>query len=81
MDRPGGPSHLPAEDLQVAGDGPDAAVEVWQVELLVGRVQIIVGKSEAHHHAGNSEIPVEDADDRDRAARPDVHRLFAEGLL
>src|ERR1700690_4186102 len=54
---------LPGENLQVSGDGFDAAVEVRQVELLVRRVQIVVGESEAHHDAGDAEVAVEDADD------------------
>src|SRR5690242_6104836 len=39
------------ENLQVARHGFDPAVEVWQVELLVRRVEVIVWQAESHHHA------------------------------
>src|ERR1017187_2964457 len=72
---------LPGEDFQVAGDGFDAAIEVRQVELLVGGVQVVVGESEAHHDAGDAEVAVEDADDGDGTAAAYVDRLLAELLL
>src|ERR1035438_4645304 len=44
---------------QEARDGFRTAIEIGQVEFLVGRVQIVVGQTEAHHHAGNSQVLVE----------------------
>ena len=41
------PALLP-QDLEEADDGLDPAVEVRDVELLVGGVQVVVGEAEAH---------------------------------
>src|ERR1035437_3738431 len=72
---------VPCENLQVARHGFDAAIEVRQVELLVGRVQVVVGESETHHDAGDPQVAVEDADDGDGTAAADVDRLLAELFL
>ena len=46
---------------QVAHDPHDldAAIGIGQVQLFVGRVQIIVRKTEAQHHAWNTQALVE----------------------
>ena len=44
---------LSAHLLKEQADGFDPAVEVRDVKLFIGSVQIVVGKPEAHHHAGN----------------------------
>ena len=72
---------LTAQYFQIPRHRFDAPVEIGQMELLVGRVQIVVGKSEAHHHARNAQVLVEYAHNRNRPARADVHRLLAEDLL
>src|SRR5207249_1900061 len=56
------------QNFQVARYSFDPSVEVRQVELLVGSVQIVVRKSEAHHDAGDAQVFVEHADDRDAPA-------------
>ena len=48
-----------AQPLQEEDDGFDPAVEVGDVELLVGGVQVIVGEAEAHHHAGDLQVLLE----------------------
>src|SRR5205823_5333419 len=64
-----------SQQFQVTRDRLDAPMEVRQMEFLIGRMQVVVRQAEPHHDAGNAEIPVEHADDRDRPARPNVHRL------
>src|SRR5262245_21069839 len=71
---------LRPEMRSIGGHGFDSPEKIRQVQLLIGGVQVVVGQSESHHHARNTEIPVENSDDRDRASGTDVNRLFAEGL-
>src|ERR1019366_1696271 len=72
---------LRAQNFQVPRHGFDPAEEVRQVELLVGRVQVVVRQPEAHHDAGDAQVAVENSHDGNRPARADVHRLLAEDLL
>src|ERR1035437_9719950 len=67
---------VPCENLRVARHGFDATIEVRQVELLVGRMQVVVGESETHHDAGDAQVAVEDAHDRDGPAAADVDCLL-----
>src|SRR5205823_9177892 len=67
--------------LQVARYRFDSPEEIRQVELLVGRVKIVIRKSEAHHDAGYTQELVEDADNRDASARSNVNGISSEGLL
>ena len=39
--------------VEEVDDRLDPAIEVRDVELLVGGVQIVVGQAQAHHHRGN----------------------------
>ena len=55
----------------------DSQLEVLQVKLLVGRVQVVVRQAEAHHHAGQAEMPVKVAHNGDRSARADEDRVLA----
>ena len=50
--------------LEEQTDGLDAAMEVGDVELLVGSVQVVVRKAESHHHAGNLKHVLKVGDDR-----------------
>jgi hypothetical protein len=56
---------LPAQLLEEAADGFDPVVEVGDVELLVGGVQVVVRQAETHHHAGNLQHVLEAGDDGD----------------
>src|SRR5215472_2301935 len=82
--RPNSSSHplrggcLTAQQLEIPRYRFDAAVEVGKMELLIGGVEIIVRQSKAHHHARDAEVAVEDAHDRNGAARADVHRFLSE---
>ena len=66
--------------FQKTHDRFDAQLEVFQVELFVGGVDVVVGEAEAHHHAGNAQIAVKIADDGDGAAGADEDRLLAPDL-
>src|SRR5439155_24189879 len=57
-------------------DGLDAAVEIWDVELLVGSVQIVIWQAEAHHHAGHLQHVLKVGADGNRAASADEDRLL-----
>src|ERR1039457_5012498 len=60
-----------------ADDGLDAAVEVGEVEFLVGGVEVVVGQAEAHEDGGRAERADEVADDGDGAAAADEDGVFA----
>src|ERR1700722_11798063 len=64
-----------------ADDRLDAAVEVGEVELLVGGVKIVVRQTEAHQDGGALQLADEVADDGDGAAAADEDRLLAEDLV
>ena len=51
------------------------------MELLVGSVQVVVGKAEAHHDGGNLQSFVEVVDDGDRSPAADEHRFFLECIV
>ena len=74
-------SLLLSQLLEEAADGFDPVVEVRDVELLVGGVQVVVGKAEAHHHAGNLQHVLEVGDDGNRAAAADEDRFFLERVV
>src|SRR3954468_18452547 len=67
--------------LKKSADRLNAAMKVRDVELLVGSMQIVVRQSEAHHHAGDLQHVLKVGDDRNRAARPDEHRILLEGVM
>jgi len=55
---------LASQILEEQTDGLDAAMEIGDVELLVGSVQVVVRKAESHHHAGNVKHVLKVGDDR-----------------
>ncbi len=67
--------------FEEAADGFDSPVEVWDVELFVGGVQVVVGQAEAHHYTGNFQDVLEVSDDGNRAAAADEDRLFLERVV
>src|ERR1700692_24015 len=62
--------------LEKQTDGLDPVMEVRYVELFVGRVQVIVGKTEAHHYCGDFQSLIDIIDDGDRSAAADETRFF-----
>ncbi len=44
---------LRAQLLKEQANRLDPAIKVWDVEFLIGSVQVVVGQTEAHHHAGD----------------------------
>src|SRR5260370_17868238 len=55
-------------------------MEVGDVELLVGSVQVVVRQAESHHHAGNLEHVLKVSDDRNGAAGANEDRLFPKDV-
>src|SRR5579862_2668818 len=55
----------------------DPLVEAFEIELLVGRMHAVVIEREADHQRIHAEHALEVADDRDRTAGADRHRLLA----
>ena len=72
---------LLAENRQKANHRLNALVEVRNMELLIGSVDVVVGQSEAHHHRRYFQIVAELFDDGDRAAGADIHRFFVKHLV
>ncbi len=64
-----------------AEDGFCAGVEVAEVELFVGGVEVVVGEAEAHEEGGDAEVALEVADDGDGAAAADEDGVFAEDVV
>src|SRR5436853_6745024 len=56
-------------------------VERGELVFLVRRMDAVVVEAEADHQRIHFEIALENADDRDRAAGADEHRLFAPFYL
>src|SRR5438876_11883373 len=51
MNKSGGtPLVLPAQLLKKQTDRLNPAIEVRDMKFLIGRVQIVIGQAEAHHH-------------------------------
>src|ERR1700735_2644927 len=51
--RPVGHSSLRSQLFEEPTDRFNPVMEVRKVKLLVRSVQVVIGKAEAHHHAGN----------------------------
>ncbi len=62
-------------------DGLDAAVVIFESEMLVRRVRVFVGKPEADENARHFKRVVHLGDEWDRAAFPNEYSLFAEAFL
>src|SRR5579864_175750 len=73
--------YLSAEFLEEAADGFDPAIEVRNVELLVGGVQVVVGQTEAHHHAWNLQHVLEVGDDGNGSSAANEDCLFFERVV
>src|SRR5260370_39611508 len=74
-------SPSPSELLEEANDRLNPAIEIWDVEFFVGSVEVVVGKAEAHHHAGQLEDVLEVGDDRDRSSGANEDRIFLKDLV
>src|SRR5579859_1174392 len=72
---------LRSELFKEADDRFNPAVEVRDVELLVGGVEVVVGQAEAHHDAGNFEHVLKIGDDGNGAAGADENCIFFEDLV
>src|SRR3954468_11828821 len=56
-------------------------IEVGDVELFVGRVQVVIGQAEAHHYAWDFEYVLKVCHDRNRPAGADKDRIFLKDLM
>ena len=56
-------------------------MKIRYVELLVGRMQVVVGKAEAHHHGRNFQHVLEVRHDWNGAARADEYCFLLEGVV
>src|SRR5712692_5871962 len=73
---------LESGQIQVeVGDGLDAAEIVFERDVLVGSVSVLVGKAEAEQDAGNFEGVVHLGNKGNGAALADEYGLFAEASL
>src|SRR5215475_9757388 len=71
--QPGQPVHKPDASL-------DAPEEIGEVEFFVWRMDAVARKGKAHQHGRHTKRVLEDAQDRDRAARAQEYRRLAEAL-
>src|ERR1700733_15597448 len=69
-----------AQQFKHANHRLNPAIKIRDVELLVGRVQVIVRQTEAHNHRGNIQMPLDVSTDGDRSAAAHKYRLLAEDL-
>src|SRR6266852_3709815 len=67
--------------LKEPNDRLNPAIEVWYVKLLVGRVQVVVGQAEAHHHAGEFEHFLKVGHDGNGSAGADEDGVFLEDIV
>src|SRR3954470_2803986 len=63
------------------GRRDNAAVEVPEVQLLVGRVSVFVRKADAEQYAGHAKLLLKGRNHRNRAALPVEHRSLSEALF
>ena len=63
------------------GDGFDAAEIILQIKMLVGRVSVLIGQTEADQNAGHFERIVHLSDEGNGTAFANENRLFVEALL
>src|SRR5271169_3106402 len=75
------PQSLTADLLQESNQRHDAQLEVLQMVLLVGSVDVVVRQAKAHHHAGSAQVAVKVAHDGDGAAGTDENRILAPHLV
>src|SRR5712671_4727875 len=67
--------------LEEQADGLNPVVEVWDMKLLVGSVEIVVREAESHHHAWDLQAILKVGDDRDRSAAANEDGFFLEGVV
>src|ERR1041385_5993853 len=51
------------------------------MKLLVGSMQVVVGQTKTHHHAGGFKHILEIGDDRNRTARADKYSLLLKHIM
>src|ERR1700692_2443614 len=69
---------LSSQLLEDQANGFNPMGEVGDVKLFVGGVEVVVGKAETHHYAGNLQTLVEIVDDGNRSAAPDEDGFLIE---
>src|SRR5512142_1280282 len=69
------------EDFEETADRFDAAVEVRDMKLLVGCVQIVVRQAHAHHYGRNVKHVIEIRHNGNGAAAARIYRVLVEHLV
>src|SRR5271165_1150619 len=62
-------------------EGLDAAIEVGEVELFVGSVEVVVRKAKAHHDGRNLQVPLEVTNNGDRSTGADEDSVLVPDLF
>src|SRR5689334_19930918 len=75
------PIFLLSQLLKEPDNALNPTIEVRDMELFVGSVQVVIGQAEAHHHAGDFEHVLEIGHDGNGAAGADEDRIFFEDFM
>src|SRR5437660_12861953 len=67
--------------LKKQTDRFNSPIEVRYMKLLIWRVQIVIGQTKAHHHAGNLKHILKIRNDRNRATGPNKYRILMKHFL
>src|SRR5471030_1290238 len=78
---PRSPIPLLSQFLKKPDDALNPTIEVGDVKLFVGSVQVIVRQTEAHHHAWDFQHVLEIGHDGNRSAGADEDRVFFEDFM
>ena len=66
--------------LKEPANGFNPVMEVWNVKLFVGSVQIVIGQAEAHHDAGDLQTILKVSDNGNRTTAADEYGFLLEGI-
>ena len=66
---------------EVPDAGCNRIVEIGQVELLIGAVDVVVGQSKTHENRGNPEYFLKSSNHRDRTTRTQENRQRSKTFL
>ena len=72
---------IAAQLLKKQANGFNPPVEIGNMKLLIGRVQIVIRQTEAHHHAGNLQHILKIRNDRNGTARSNKNRVLMKDFM
>src|SRR5438105_13129241 len=67
--------------LKKQTDRFNSPIEVRYMKLLIWRVQIVIGQTKAHHHAGNLQHILKIRNDRNRATGPNKYCVLMKNFV